>query len=175
MKRILIIGSGGAGKSTFSKQLSKVLGLPIIHLDVHFWLPGWEMTESEKWHKKVDDLISQDSWVMDGNFNSTLDKRFKRADTIFYFDFSRIRCLYNAFKRMIHGRYFFKKRSDMAEGCRERFDLGFYKWIWNFNKNHREEYYKMLDDLKEDKKVYIIRSYKEKRRVLEEIKDQINH
>ncbi|MDA3838001.1 MAG: hypothetical protein PF574_03355 [Candidatus Delongbacteria bacterium] len=49
MKRILIIGSGGAGKSTFSKQLSKILGIPIIHLDVHFWLPGWEMTESNKW------------------------------------------------------------------------------------------------------------------------------
>ena len=135
MKRILIIGSGGAGKSTFSKQLSKILDLPIIHLDVHFWLPGWEMTESKKWHNKVDELISQDSWVMDGNFNSTLDKRFKRADTIFYFDFSSVRCLYNAFKRMIHGRYFFKKRSDMAEGCREKFDMEFYKWIWNFNKN----------------------------------------
>ncbi|MDA3884775.1 MAG: hypothetical protein PF638_04195 [Candidatus Delongbacteria bacterium] len=169
MKRILVIGSGGAGKSTFTKQLSKVLDIPIIHLDVHFWLPGWVQRESEKWHKKVDELIARESWIMDGNFNSTLDKRFKRADTIFYFDFSTIRCLYNAIKRMILGRYFFKKRSDMAEGCIEKFDWEFYKWIWNFNKNHRKEYYKMLDELSSEKQVYIVRSYKKKRQILKQL------
>ena len=176
MKRILIIGCAGAGKSTFSRQLSKILNIPIIHLDVHFWLPGWVKLESEKWHKKVGELAANDTWIMDGNFNSTLDKRFKRADTIYYFDFPRWRCLYNAVKRMILGRYFYKKRSDLAEGCREHFDWVFYKWIWNFNKNHREEYYMMLDELKAEKKVYIIRSYKEKRRVLEEIRniDKVN-
>ncbi len=170
MKRILIIGSGGAGKSTFSKQLSQILDLPIIHLDVHYWLPGWTKTETNKWINKVDELVAKETWVMDGNFGGTLDRRLKRADTIFYFDFSRMRCLYNAFKRMVVGRYFFKKRSDMAEGCREKFDLEFYKWIWNFNKNHREEYYEILDEMKLEKKVYIIRSYKEKRRVLKQLK-----
>ncbi|MBN2789556.1 MAG: topology modulation protein [Candidatus Delongbacteria bacterium] len=170
MKRILIIGSGGAGKSTFSKQLAKILNIPIIHLDVHFWNPGWVMTDSEIWHKTVDNLILGDSWIMDGNFNSTIEKRVKRADTVFYFDFSKYRCLYNAIKRMIIGRYFFKKRSDMAEGCKEKFDMEFYKWIWNFNKDHREEYYKMLNDLKAEKNVYIIRSYREKKKILKQLR-----
>lgn len=170
MKRILVIGSGGAGKSTISRDLSKILNIQVIHLDTHFWLPGWVQLESEKWTKRVDELIAQDSWIMDGNYNGTLDKRFKRADTIFYMDFSRCRCLFNAIKRMIMGRYFFRKRPDLTEGCREGFDWEFYKWIWNFNKNHRDEYYKMLYSLKDKKKVYIIRSYKEKRRILKELR-----
>lgn len=169
MKRVLIIGCGGAGKSTLSKELSSKTGIKIIHLDCHFWLPGWQMLEKEKWEKMTDEFIARDEWIMDGNYGSTLDKRIDRADTIIYMDFSKYRCLFNAFRRMLRGRFLKEKRSDLTEGCDEKIDMEFYKWIWNYNKNHRAEMYEKLEQIKKDKKVFIVRSYKEKRKLLREL------
>jgi len=167
MKRILVIGCGGAGKSTFSKELSGKLGIEIIHLDRHFWLPGWQMLEKDEWEKLTDEFINQDEWIMDGNYSGTLDKRIERADTVIYFDFPRWRCLFNAFMRMLKGKLFRKKRSDITSGCEERFDLEFYKWIWNYNSNNRDENLKRLDSISGEKKVFVIRNYREKKEFLD--------
>ncbi|MBN2858464.1 MAG: AAA family ATPase [Candidatus Delongbacteria bacterium] len=166
MKRILVIGCGGAGKSTFAKELSAKLGIEIIHLDCHFWLPGWETVEKDKWDKLTDQFIARDEWIMDGNYSSTMDKRIDRADTIIYFDFPRWRCLYNAFMRMLKGKIFKKERPDITIGCNERFDMEFYKWIWNFNKNNRTGNLARLEQVKASKNVHIIRNYREKKELL---------
>ena len=68
MKRILVIGSGGAGKTTFARLLSKKFGFPLIHLDAHFWNPGWTKTPTEEWNQIVHELCSKPEWVMDGYF-----------------------------------------------------------------------------------------------------------
>jgi adenylate kinase family enzyme len=169
MKRILIIGCGGAGKSTFAKELQKKLGIEIIHLDCHFWLPGWKMVEKEEWEKKTDEFILRDEWIMDGNYSSTMDKRIERADTIIYLDFPNWRCLNNAFMRMLKGKFFMTKRSDITEGCDERFDFDFYKWIWNYNKNNRRSNLEKLDKVRNEKQVFIVKSYKDKRKILSSI------
>ncbi len=169
MKRILVIGCGGAGKSTFAKELHKKLGLKLIHLDCHFWLPGWETVEKDKWEKLTDEFIARDEWIMDGNYSGTMDKRIEKADAVIYFDFPRWRCLYNAFMRMLKGKLFKKERSDITSGCDERFDLEFYKWIWNYNSNNRETNLQKLNKASSTKKVYIIRSYKQKRELLRSI------
>ena len=81
---------------------------------------------------------------MDGNFNRTMPERIKRCDTIIYLDFSRFACLMGVLKRIITT--YGKVRPDMGEGCPERIDLEFLKWVWNFNKNKRESYYKLLNE-----------------------------
>ncbi|MHC0064340.1 hypothetical protein ACWATR_15805 [Nostoc sp. UIC 10890] len=87
MKKILIIGSGGAGKSTLARELGTILGLEVIHLDVWYWNPGWVETPKTKWQSIIQDLTLRESWIMDGNYSGTLDIRLSVADTVFFVKF----------------------------------------------------------------------------------------
>ncbi len=145
MERIIIIGCGGAGKSTLARKLGEMLDLPVVHLDKLFWKPGWVETTAEEFDALLAMELVKDHWIMDGNFNRTMPKRIKRCDTIIYLDFSRFACLTGVLKRIITT--YGKVRPDMGEGCPERIDLDFLKWVWNFNKNKRESYYKMLNEV----------------------------
>ena len=144
MERIIIIGCGGAGKSTLARKLGEVLDLPVLHLDKLFWKPGWVETSREEFDALLAQELEKDQWIMDGNFNRTMPERIKRCDTIIYLDFSRLACLMGVLKRIITT--YGKVRPDMGEGCPERIDLEFLKWVWNFNKNKRESYYKLLNE-----------------------------
>ena len=159
MKRILVIGNCGSGKSTFSKKLNKRLNLELIHLDNLFWKPNWKETPKQEWKDIVQKIIQKDKWIIDGNYNSTLDIRIKRADTIIFLDIPRYVCLLNASKRVIKGKYFKVERDDIADGCNERFDLSFYKWIWNYNNNIRSKYLNLLHSLENEKKIVIFNNY----------------
>ncbi len=77
MKKIIVIGSGGAGKSTFSKQLGNALNIEVVHLDALYWKPNWVKTSRDEWTKIVRDLLEHDSWIMDGNFGGTREMRLK--------------------------------------------------------------------------------------------------
>jgi adenylate kinase family enzyme len=79
MRRVLILGSGGAGKTTFSKLLSAKTGLPLIHLDSFFRNPGWGESGKAEWRQKVQELCLQSEWIMDGNYSGTIDIRLKRS------------------------------------------------------------------------------------------------
>ena len=144
MKRILIIGCGGSGKSTLARQLGEKLGLPVVHLDSIFWLPNWVERNREEFDELVRQELVKDQWIMDGNFNRTLPERVKYCDTIIYLDFSRMACLMGVLKRVITT--YGTVRPDMGAGCPERFDLEFLKWVWNFNKEKRETYYRLLNE-----------------------------
>ena len=145
MERIIIIGCGGAGKSTLARKLGEVLDLPVVHLDKLFWKPNWVEKSNEEFDALLAQELAKDRWIMDGNFNRTMPERIKRCDTIIYLDFSRFACLMGVLKRIITT--YGTVRPDMGEGCPERIDLEFLKWVWNFNKNKRESYYKMLNEV----------------------------
>lgn len=144
MERVLIIGCGGAGKSTLARQLGQKLGLPVVHLDSIFWLPGWVEMEKDTFDERVRQELRKDKWIMDGNYNRTMPERLQYCDTVIYLDFSRWACLYGIFKRLLTN--IGKTRPDMGAGCKEKVDWEFVKWVWNFNKNKRERYYRMLKD-----------------------------
>ena len=145
MERIIIIGCGGAGKSTLARELGEKLDLPVVHLDKLFWKPGWVEMEKDAFDALLRIEVAKERWIMDGNFNRTISERVARCDTIIYLDFSRFACLMGVLKRVITT--YGTVRPDMGEGCPERFDLDFLKWVWNFNKNKRESYYKMLNEV----------------------------
>lgn len=144
MKRTLIIGSPGAGKSTFAIQLSKKTGLPLIHLDSEFWQPGWVQTPSNEWREHVSELVSGKEWIIDGSYDGSLDIRLPRADTVIYLDFPRRLCMWRVFKRIFTS--YGKVRQDMAEGCPEHLDFEFIKWVWDYPHKHTPKIQEKLDE-----------------------------
>jgi len=144
VKRILIIGHPGAGKSTFAAELGKVVKLPLIHLDKEFWQPGWIETPKNEWRQLIEAIVQSDEWIIDGTYDRTLDIRLLRADTVIIFDYSRYLCLWRICKRIIAS--YGKVRPDMADDCPERIDLGFLKWAWNYRRDHNPIIYKCLQD-----------------------------
>jgi len=151
MQRILILGCCGAGKSTFSRILADSTGLPVIHLDQHYWQPNWEEPSKEEWANKVNDLTTQDQWIMDGNYGGTLDIRIKKADAIIYLEATTVKCLYRVIKRII--KYHGTVRPDMPAGCPERFDISFLHYVAVFNLVKRKAILKKIR--KEKKKVIV--------------------
>jgi len=135
MERVLIVGCSGNGKSVFARELGERTGLPVIHLDRVYWQTGWKEPESGEWRAAVKDLIAEPRWIMDGNYGSTLAMRLQRADTVFFFDLPRWLALTRVLRRT--WRHYGRTRADLADGCPERLDWTFLKFVWNFNRNHR--------------------------------------
>ena len=135
MRRIAVVGSSGAGKSTLAFELARRLDLPIIHLDAHYWRPGWVPSDMEDWVARQEQLLAGDAWVADGNFQSTLAYRCSRADTVVHVDLPRRTCMRGIFGRLL--RQWGEVRDDMAPGCPERFDWEFVVWVWNFRRVSR--------------------------------------
>ena len=143
MERVMIIGCGGAGKSTLAKKLGEKTGLPVVHLDRIWWSPGnWEHLSREEFDVLLSAEMEKDRWIMDGNFNRTLDIRLERADTVIYLDFPRWICLRGWIGRVIKN--WGHAREDMAPGCSEWFDPEMARWIWNFNQQNRQRYLEKL-------------------------------
>jgi len=85
-RRVIVTGLAGSGKSTFSLALAAKSGLPVIHLDLHFWKPGWVAPSETEWREKQCGVLAADAWIADGNYHETLDLRLERADTVVFLD-----------------------------------------------------------------------------------------
>lgn len=159
MKRILIIGSGGAGKSTLARRLGKILNLEVLHLDKLHWRPNWTEPPKDEWRKIVGELIRKDEWIMDGNFGGTMEMRLEACDTAIFLDLPRTVCLYRVFKRWVTYRN--TNRPDMTEGCNEKIDLDMLDWVWNFPNRAKPEIEKRLKKVENEKTIIRLTSNKE--------------
>ena len=167
MDRVIIIGCGGAGKSTLARKLGEKTGLPVVHLDQIWWSPGnWQHMERPEFEALLMAEMEKPQWILDGNFRRTLEMRLEKCDTVIYLDFPRLVCLKNWMGRVIKN--WGHARIDMAEGCTERFDPEFALWIWNFNKNYRARFYELLNNLA-GKQVIILKSRREVEKFLKNI------
>ncbi len=168
MRKVLIVGSGGAGKTFLATRLGELLGLPVIHLDALYWRPGWERPHEETWRETVDELVRRDCWIMDGNYGSTLDIRLKACDTVVFLAFPRLLCLYNVLRRAVI--YRGKTRPDLNPGCPEQLpDREFLGWIWSYPRKRTP---KLLDTLRAyegRKQIFILRSPSETGRFLKQL------
>ena len=166
----MILGSSGAGKSTIATQLGQITGIPVIHLDRLFWNPGWVETPKDEMDKKVLEAASGDSWIIDGNFTRTLDIRIQQADTIIFIDFNRYLCIYRILKRCIKN--YGKTRYDLGEGCPDKMDWPFLKWVWEYPKNIRP---KILGSIQQScKNVVLLKSRKDVARFIRRVSENIN-
>lgn len=130
-----MIGCPGAGKSTFARRLGAVLGFEVIHLDRLYWHPGWVHTPAERWTEIQQAALQGDRWIVDGNYAATLALRLAAADTVVLFDFPTAVCLGRSLLRLARSPW--TARPDMAEGCRERLNLEFLRFIWHFRRDRR--------------------------------------
>ena len=156
-QRILLIGCGGSGKSTLARRLGEATGLPVVHLDQLYWKPGWQPVSREEFDSLLTRELEKPAWIMDGNFNRTIPMRLERCEAVIYLDLPRLVCLMSVIRRVLSN--LGRTRPDMGEGCPERFDFSFLKWVWNFNREKREKYLSLLNNC--GKTVYRIRSRKE--------------
>lgn len=168
MKKIALVGSGGSGKSTLARKLGERLTIEVYHLDALFWQPNWQPTSKEEQKRIQLAIVEKDKWIVDGNYNGTMDIRLNAADLILFLDFNRILCTYRVLKRTIQYRNV--KRPDMAEGVKERFDWKFIKWVWNYPDLMRPVVMERLRKLPIEKKVVILKSPKEAQSFLKNLK-----
>ncbi|MCF6136426.1 DNA topology modulation protein [Pseudalkalibacillus berkeleyi] len=159
MKKIAVIGCPGAGKSTLSKKLGESLEIEVFHLDRLYWKPGWVETPREDLRAIQEQIVKQDTWIIDGNFSGTLDIRLEAADTIVFLDVPRIKCCYRVLKRrfMYHG----KTRPDIGEGCPERIPLEFLRYVWKFQNDQRPQLLERLSRLDHQKCMITLSSEKD--------------
>jgi len=167
LHKILVIGCCGAGKSTFSKKLQSFLNVEIIHLDQYYHKPNWEEPEKNEWKKVVNNLIQKPSWIMDGTYVGTMDIRIKSADTIIYLDYPILKCFWRVIIRIF--KYHGIVRSDMANGCKEQFDLEFLLYVLTFNHKKRDRIIEKINTVKDSKRVYVFKTDKEADKFLAQI------
>jgi adenylate kinase family enzyme len=133
-----------------------LLGIEVVHLDVEHWLPGWTEPSKDEWGRKVEGLLRGDEWIMDGNFSGTLEMRLAACDTVVFLDLPRVLCLWRVLKRLVT--YRGGRRPDMAEGCAEKFDLKFLKWVWDYPKRTRPKVLRLLEENARGRIVHRLRS-----------------
>lgn len=113
-RRVLVIGMAGSGKTTFSRALSARTGLPVVHLDVHYWKPGWVKPSEPEWREKQHILLAGDAWIADGNYHETADVPLGRADTVVLLDMPWWLSAWRAFVRGVRG-----PDGELPAGCED--------------------------------------------------------
>jgi adenylate kinase family enzyme len=139
----LLLGAGGAGKSTLAVELGGILGLPIIHLDRHYWRPGWQEPPRHDWDRTVTELSAGDAWIMDGNYSRTLHLRLPRAEAAVLLDVPTLQCLWGVVRRGVfrNGRV----RPDLPAECDEHApDLQFLRYVATYRHRSRPRVLEML-------------------------------
>jgi adenylate kinase family enzyme len=164
MRRVVILGPSNAGKSTLAVRLGEVLGIPVYHLDVLYWRPGWVAPLDSEWEARLRRVIESEAWIVDGNFTQSLPERLSAADTIIYLDLPRYVCLGRALKRRLME--VFTRVPGRPKGCRPMFNLRLLRWIWTFPSDHRPTYLAFLAQHRSGKQVLVLRSRREVRRFL---------
>jgi len=142
------------------------LQLPVVHLDKVFWRPGWQSISKAEFDDLLAIELEKPQWIMDGNFNRTIPWRLEKCDTVIYLDFPRILCLWGVISRIV--KTYGKVRPDMGEGCPERIDLDFLKWVWNFNKENRASMHDAVNRASLAK-VYIFKNRRQVKRFLKSL------
>ena len=168
MDRVMVIGSGGAGKTTVARRIAAATGLPLVHLDRLFWQPGWVRTPTDEWQRIVEKLVAGDRWVIDGNYGGTMALRLAFADTVVFLDVPRLRCVTRIVKRALVNRR--RTHDDMTPGCPERVTWEFLRWVWDYPTLHRPGILSRLKAFEsEGGRVVILRSDRETRELLSAI------
>lgn len=150
MKKIIVIGCPGSGKSTFARGLHKITGIPLFHLDMMYWNPDKTTVEKSIFRAALADVLKTDAWIIDGNYASTMEMRLAACDTVIFLDYETDVCLEGVRER--RG----KARSDMP-WIETEDDAEFIEFIEKYNLHSRPQVFSLLQKYKE-KNVFIFAS-----------------
>lgn len=137
MQKVMVIGCPGSGKSTFSRALSQITGLPLTHLDMLYWNADKTTVERSVFIERLSEVLQKDAWIIDGNYSSTMELRMQECDTVFFLDYPADICLQGVKDRQG------KPRSDMPWVETEE-DTEFLEYIQNFYKENRPQVLELL-------------------------------
>jgi adenylate kinase family enzyme len=133
MRRVIVVGPCGAGKSTLARRLATILHMPVYHMDQFIWSAGWIQTPLEQWRAAVERAVRGDAWVLDGNPTSAY--AYCAADTVVFLDLPRSTCIGRVVRRI--ATTFGRVRPDMAPGCPEKLDWEFLRYVWDYPVDRR--------------------------------------
>ncbi|MBQ5761889.1 MAG: adenylate kinase [Clostridia bacterium] len=139
MKKVIVIGCPGSGKSTFSKALHKITNIPLFHLDMIFWNADKTTVEKPVFLDRLFKIIQSDEWIIDGNYGSTMELRMQACDTVIFLDYPLDVCL-NGIKERKG-----KPRSDLPWIEPDEDDVEFLEFIKNYNSQSRPKVMELLD------------------------------
>ncbi len=153
MKRIMIIGCPGSGKSTFARALAEKTSLPLHYLDMMYWNPDRTTKPKEEFRAALRETVALPEWIIDGNYGSTLELRMEACDTVIFLDYPVEVCIAGVEER--RG----KPRADMPWVETEP-DLEFIEFIKKYNEESRPKVTLLLEKYKE-KNIIIFKSRSE--------------
>lgn len=134
IKKIVIFGCPGSGKTTLARKLSEITQLPIIHVDKEYWLPGWVKPPRPEWLEKLSAFTARKEWIFEGTFSTTLNAVIDCADLVVFTDRSTGICLWRCLTRK-------PNRQEIPTGCNDnfinRFSFQFLYWVLRFNRQKR--------------------------------------
>ena len=139
MKRIIVIGCPGSGKSTLSRELHNKTALPLYHLDMMYWNEDKTTVEKPVFLKRLSAVLEKDEWIIDGNYASTMEMRMEKCDTVIFLDFPLDTCLKGIAER--RG----KPRSDMPWTESEESDREFIEFVKNYNLQMRPQVIELVN------------------------------
>ncbi len=154
-KKILIVGCGGAGKSTLAVMLGQKLNINVVHLDKLHWLSGWIEREDTEFEILLENELKKESWIIDGNYFRTFEKRLKNAELCIFLDYSTELCI-NSVKERVD-KYAGTNRPDMTVGCIEKVDDEFIEWVHNYNCDIRPKILNVLQNSNVDYLIFTSR------------------
>lgn len=162
MKRALVIGCPGAGKSVFSRELSRGTGLSLVHLDNLYWNADRTTVERCVFLSRLERAMKGEEWIIDGNYLSTMKMRIAESDTVFFFDLPSEVCLQGIFERKG------KVRSDIP-WIENEIDEEFLHFVENFNIDVRPRVLEILNSC-HDKNIIIFKTREESMEYIDKIK-----
>ena len=154
MKRIIVIGSPGAGKSTFARKLKEKTGLPLYYLDMIFHRPDRTTVTREEFDQRLQSILQTDSWIIDGNYQRTLPLRFEACTDVFFLDFPLDLCLEGAASRIG------TVRDDMP-WVEQEFDPEFRQYILDFPKDQLPQIYELIEKYRDSRRITVFHSREE--------------
>lgn len=154
MQKVIVIGCPGAGKSTFSRRLRDITNLPLYYLDMLWHKPDRTNVTPEVFYRELNSILEKDAWIIDGNYNRTLELRLQNCDTVFLLDFPLEDCLAGALSRIGN------EREDMPWAETE-LDAEFCQWILDFPQNQLPYIYELVHRYSGSKEIIIFRSREE--------------
>ena len=172
--KISIIGYSGSGKSTLAAKLGELYQIPVLFLDTVQFVEGWEERERQEALRIARDFMEKEAWVIEGNYTAFAQKeRLQQSDYIVFLDFPRLACLCRAGRRYL--RFRGKERESRAEGCEEKFDWEFFKWILIHQrsravKGHFRDIVKRYGE-----KVFVVHNQKQLDYLLGRLKEERRH
>lgn len=168
MKKVAIVGCGGSGKSHVARALGEALDAPVTHLDAAFYDDEWNELPMEKFAAVQRDMVAQEKWVIDGNYNSTLQIRLQACDTVVLMDVSTLAALWGVFSRQLrHG------AGHKGNGVHNRIHWGVIKYVATYRRKMRPRVMAKIDQFATGRAdVVLLTSRRQTRRWLRKAADQ---